>query len=956
MRSYLKFITIAFLFVYTCSFGQPSVINITKTTVGASKQNWGVSCDTNGYVYFANNNGLLEYYGHSWKLYKLPEKLTVRSVNVDPSNGRIYTGAYQEFGYWQRGVAGNLTYHSISNNLKKEQFNNDEIWRIVFHHGKVYFQSFYSIFIYANDTVKIISLDKNMVFLCKARERLFVQVEQMGLYEIINDEFSFIAGSEIVRNGLVRTILPYGETEFLIGSGTKGLYIFDNKSFIEWQAPIQQLIKDKQINNGYFDGENYYLGTIMNGFYVFDKKGENILNYSAKNYLQNNTVLGITKSNDSNVWLALDRGIDVLNPANFFHIFKTEKNILGSVYSAALFDDNIYIATNRGVYYSEFYKKDLLDLTLEEFKEVKGIKGQTWYLKNTNNQLLCGNNEGSFIISGDKSKKISEVSGGYTFKPMKVGNKEYLIQCTYQHIVLYEYTNNTWKQKHVFNELNEPFTEIEIGEERYVWASHYLKGVYRLHLNHKLNKIESVNFYSTNKGLPSIYYNRVFKIGNRIVFMTQKGIYTYDDLTDTIIPFSRIAKEIGEFNYSQKIIPIGKEKYWFIKDNNAALFRINQDSINLIISYDLNDLKVSMVEQYENIVALNDTLSLACLDNGFALTSNSRKNNSSSESDLVFTKIRYNITNRKKEELLLPLKSDKVELPHGKSELKFYFSATNQINKNINYQYFLQGYDNSWSALNKETEINIYHLDWGEYKLLIRGVSDNAVQIPEISYEFKILTPWYFTYYAIFAYVVIGILILLSMVFSIKRYYKKKKEYAIAEYENESIRKIAEERLLNEQIIVKLKNENLQKEVSYKSKELAISAMSLIKKNEILMNIKDEIENQKEDLGQRYPDKFYKSLIKKIDTNLNSSDEWEIFENNFNQTHNNLFKRLKERSPDLTSSDLRLCAFLRLNLASKEIAPLLGISVRGVETHRYRLRKKFNMESDDNLFEFILQD
>lgn len=66
-------------------------------------------------------------------------------------------------------------------------------------------------------------------------------------------------------------------------------------------------------------------------------------------------------------------------------------------------------------------------------------------------------------------------------------------------------------------------------------------------------------------------------------------------------------------------------------------------------------------------------------------------------------------------------------------------------------------------------------------------------------------------------------------------------------------------------------------------------------------------------------------------------------------------KTLKDKYPDLTPSDLRLCAFLRMNLASKEIAPLLGISVRGVENHRYRLRKRLNLDADSNLTEFMIK-
>jgi DNA-binding CsgD family transcriptional regulator len=128
----------------------------------------------------------------------------------------------------------------------------------------------------------------------------------------------------------------------------------------------------------------------------------------------------------------------------------------------------------------------------------------------------------------------------------------------------------------------------------------------------------------------------------------------------------------------------------------------------------------------------------------------------------------------------------------------------------------------------------------------------------------------------------------------------------------------------------------------------------MIKKNEFLMSLKEKLKHQKELLGTRYPDKYYSEIIKKIDDHISGEDEWKIFEHNFNQAHETFLQTLKEKYPQLTPGDLRLCAFLRINLTSKEIAPLLGISVRGVENHRYRLRKKLGLSPDTDLTEFIL--
>jgi len=149
--------------------------------------------------------------------------------------------------------------------------------------------------------------------------------------------------------------------------------------------------------------------------------------------------------------------------------------------------------------------------------------------------------------------------------------------------------------------------------------------------------------------------------------------------------------------------------------------------------------------------------------------------------------------------------------------------------------------------------------------------------------------------------------------------------------------------------LVQLKNEKLKLDIESKNRELAVSTMSLIKKNEFLHNIKKELKD-KEGAGQDL-----KKVIKIIDKNLNNTDDWKLFEEAFNNADKDFLKQIKTMHPSLTPNDLRLCAYLRLNLTSKEIAPLLNISYRSVEVKRYRLRKKMNLPHESSLTSYILE-
>tara|TARA_B100000929_G_C15438017_1_gene397047 strand:- start:560 stop:1036 length:477 start_codon:yes stop_codon:yes gene_type:complete len=150
-----------------------------------------------------------------------------------------------------------------------------------------------------------------------------------------------------------------------------------------------------------------------------------------------------------------------------------------------------------------------------------------------------------------------------------------------------------------------------------------------------------------------------------------------------------------------------------------------------------------------------------------------------------------------------------------------------------------------------------------------------------------------------------------------------------------------------EQEIIQLRNEKLEQDMANKNRELAVSTMSLIKKNEFLTSIKEKLKNSGDTAK-------VKSVIKTIDKDISEEDNWKFFKKAFSNADKDFFKKVKAKHPELTSNDLKLCAYLRLNLSSKEIAPLLNISVKSVEIKRYRLRKKMELDREVNLTDYIL--
>jgi DNA-binding CsgD family transcriptional regulator len=161
-------------------------------------------------------------------------------------------------------------------------------------------------------------------------------------------------------------------------------------------------------------------------------------------------------------------------------------------------------------------------------------------------------------------------------------------------------------------------------------------------------------------------------------------------------------------------------------------------------------------------------------------------------------------------------------------------------------------------------------------------------------------------------------------------------------------KKIEIKQLESQQEIITLQNQKLESDMASKNRELAASTMNLIKKNEFLNELKKRLTSAKNE------DDIQK-VISVINKNIAEKDNWKLFKEAFDNADKDFLQSVKEAHPNLTSNDLKLCAYLRLNLSSKEIAPLLNISVRSVEIKRYRLRKKMDLDHDQGLVEYILK-
>ncbi|RFZ92126.1 transcriptional regulator [Mucilaginibacter conchicola] len=937
------------------SIGVPYVQNYTKFQYLSGNQNWSITRDEHGVMYFGNE-GLLSFDGRYWKRNRMPNGLIVRAVAAD-GKGRIYAGGFGEFGYWEADKKGFLKYHSLTPLIPKDtQPIKEEIWKIYVSGNKVLFEAFGAIYTYANNKITIVRPEKPFLFLFKTGNRFFAEEIGVGLFELKNDKLSLVPGGAQLGSRVL-TILPFGSGgKLLIGTAKNGLFIYDGQTITPWQNQANDFFKAYQLNNGLvISGKYYAFGTILNGVVIMDAAGNVVQHINKSSGLQNNTVLSLYLDNEQNLWAGLDNGIDriELNSPMYFYFDKTGR--FGTVYSSIIFNNKIYLGTNQGLFYSDWLPGAPNKLLQSfNFQLIPGSQGQVWELSLHDGRLLCSHNDGTFQVNGNTITKISALSGGWTIKKF---NDNQLIQGCYNGLIIYKKdAAGNWVLDHRIEGFAEPSRLVEQDSKGQLWVSHAYKGVYKVVLSADKKRVVSQKFYDKKSGLPDSYNVGVFNLDNRIVFSSDSGFYVYDDITDKFYKYQQLNKMLNTFSSSNKVIAAIGKKYWFINHGRVALADLATPGKLHIDSNRFSMLNGQMVQNYENISLINNLIYLISVDDGFVIL-NDRDAIAQSKERLPAVLIRQveNITD--KTQLITEMgNGDEVEsIPYAENNVRISFSLPYYRQARVRYQYYLEGYSKQWSEWTTTSVKEFMNLSAGTYVFKLRAKINDENLTGVTTYSFEIASPWYAGKLAYVCYV----LLLVLAYYVVSRYYAEKLKRHQAEIQDKLKREHEEylrrEAFVNEQQIVTIKNEQLQADLASKSRELANSAMNIVYKNELLQKISEELGSLKDREGKRLPEEQLKKIHKVIDEGMNDNRDWNIFENSFNEAHENFFKKLKQDHPDLVPNDLKLCAYLRMNMSSKEMASLLNISLRGVEIRRYRLRKKLNLEHDKNLTEFLME-
>ncbi|MFT6934083.1 MAG: AraC family chitin signaling transcriptional activator [Maribacter sp.] len=911
----------------------PPIQNFSPLDYNGENQNWAITQGEDKHIFIANNHSLLEYDGVRWRKYYSPNNSIIRSVHAN--GDLILTGQYMEFGFWQRNGFGELAYTSISSQMEFPMVEDEEFWNIVTLGNWVLFQSLDRIYSYniKSKQFKWIEAKSIKAHIFKVNDAVYYQNQNKDIYLIKSGEPILAIDAASLQDRKVVGMYEEQGKLVLILDNAKFLQVVDTKLItraVGLLKPFGDIVvyATEKLKDG-----TYILGTISDGVYQIDFNGELIRSINRGNGLSNNTILSVFEDADENLWLGLDNGISVINMNSPFNEYNDNSGQIGSVYTSKFYQNKLYLGTNQGLFVRDFGSK-------QGFELVGGTEGQVWSLDAFDGYLLCGHNNGTYLIKDDTADLISTFPGTWDIKRIE-GQPNLFLQGNYNGISILEKKGGDWSYRNKLEgfDISTRFFEI-IGNNK-VLVNHEIKGLYSLSIDEGFRKVKDIETHSQMG-----YGSSLVKYNNQIIYSSVNGAFIKESGSLSFMPDSILNRllinEAGGIS-SIALPDKGANKLWYFTKNGLSMIspEVFSQALSITTIPIPSFFRGSLgVVGFENINRITDDKYLIGISNGLVTLDLEKRKGLKYIIEISSVKNHSEF----RDALLLPLSSHS-ELAFEANSLSFSYTVP-QYDKysEVSYQYRIQGLFEDWSTWSFEPIASFNNLMYGDYVFEVRAKIGNTITTNTASYSFSVNRPWYLSYVALVIYclAVIGFFLVLHRVY--KRYYTVKQQRVLADEK----RRLKRKKLKTEKLLAQLKNENLSVEIESKNRELAVSTMSIIKKNEFLNNIKEQL--KKADNPTQI-----KSVIKTIDRNLTNEDDWKFFEEAFNNADKDFLKKIKEAHPILTPNDLRLCAYLRLNLASKEIAPLLNISVRSVEVKRYRLRKKMDLPHENSLTAYIIE-
>ncbi|WP_198537013.1 helix-turn-helix and ligand-binding sensor domain-containing protein [Salegentibacter sediminis] len=921
----------------------PLVSHYSQQDFQGDTQFWTTTEDHRGVSYFGNNDGVVIFDGERWHKVSLPNHSSVRSL-ITSSEGKVYAGGFNELGIIEKQATGDYIYRSLLKDLDLEGIELENLWQVHEYKDYIIFRSFNELIAVSGNTATHIAANNSFVHSGIVNNRFFVQDSDFGIMEFNPEEMRLSRVFDF-RRGSVVGFLPSGlqnEVMAITKAGSIFKMNLKNNEVYLWKQVFDKENQGQVISAIKFEND-YLLGTLSSKIIVLSENGYINRNPPAFKDISDSSILNLFKAG-SGLWVLLNNGLSFVD----FDSPVSQLFDVGSVYDLYIDTDRIYLATNKGVYYSKLQEGEI-DKSMLQFKSIPHLEGQAWSISNLNGSLIVSHDRGLFLLDGLKASQIGEVSGFW--KVVGIPDSPYTyIASNYNGIYLLKNNGSQWELQSKIKGFDESSRDILISDNpNTFWVCHGYQGVYKLKLTEDYSRVYAVDHFTDRNGLISPFNVNVTRWNDDLVFTSNTGIYEFDEASNSFKPYEKLNAVLDSTVNTRKLIQ-NKDTAWIVQDNEVGFIDFSQAKPEVQKNLFLN-LKGKLNRGMECILPMENGKVLIGATTGLFLY-DTRRGKQTDNLETEITGIKYVKDSRE----MAIANNPEMNFPVDTEIIRFEFATPRMSpSSEIEFSYILEGIDEHWSPWEKTPFKEFTHLRPGDYtfKVKSRNLMGDKGQIS--SAGFSIPPIWYQTDLALFIYFlgIIALITLMIYVFRAKIISERRKARLAAEKAQRLLKlEIEQLKLEKDKELIKQDKKLLEEDNIRKSKELANYTMMLVKKKDVFTETYENLQDFQKTLKTQGARRNLRNIIQKLNNHRIGEEYMKVFDVNFEKVHKNFFRTLKEINPDLTKRELRLCAFVKMDLTNKEIAPLLNISVRGVETARYRVRKKLDVQ-EPNFLHFL---
>jgi signal transduction histidine kinase/DNA-binding response OmpR family regulator len=731
--------------------------NYTPKIYKELSQNTTILQDQRGVIYAANQGGVLEYDGVSWRTIKGTEGY-VSSMDID-AGGTIYVGGIGEIGYLQPNHKGALKYVSLVKQLEKKD-RNRHVYQVLCTPDGVWFRTMFKLFLWSGGKIKTHSVRKVLwndketwtefknIFTWKGDT--YIQEKYYGLTRLKGNDRPIAPGGERFALEKIYVAVPYDaeQNELLLGTYSKGFYRYDGIKAMPFPTEVDQQVKGQLYQGARLRDGNFALGTSRSGVIVIDRNGKFLETYNIDAGLPDNYISYVYQDNTGNLWLALNKGISKIDYESPISYFDEGSGLLGVPHSIVRHKGVLYVGTSNGLY--RFEPGTIVKIG--KFKRFSREGGVFFSLLSTAGSLLAAADTGIYEITGGGSAvMIGETPVcGLVLKHSKIKPGRVWVGTLHALLGLIQ-IDGTWQVQYRLPMPGKNIRSIEEDNDGNLFLGTRSSGVLKIDFHGDARKPAIIN-YGEKNGLPNGEHH-VKKVFDRLRFATGKGLYSFDESAERFKPDLLL----GELFSSGS-----RNVYRLVEGENREIY-FHSNRLNYVAYPGIDGAYEVDGRPFLSIYSTQ-------VDN---LYRDGRRVWFVMESGLIG----YDTVKRKDYGQEFSVQIRRITGQNGKTmyegagTVRQYLEkpVLNYYDRNIGievaapffdneadmeFRYFMDGYDDDWSGWTTNAVKGYTNLDAGYYRFRVQARNVYGTVSQEDIFGFRVLPPWYFSWWAYIFYAV----------------------------------------------------------------------------------------------------------------------------------------------------------------------------------------------------------